>query len=105
MGGCGSDPSYQAGGGGAGAGAGVDVGAVVGALGGLWGSLAEKTKTVAAAAHEELKQREIGKKVKEGLSNTLEATKQGWQENVDEETRGKLRNGTVSEGGSGTVSE
>jgi hypothetical protein len=87
MGGVGSDPNYDPN---AAAGGGVDVGSIVSGIGSLWGTVAAKTKEVVAVAQEDLKNRELGKKVQGGWQNTVEATKGAWQNNVPEETRAKI---------------
>ena len=84
MQGLGSDASYNAGGGGGGG------GDVLGAVGSLWGKVASATRESVTAANEELKKRELGKKVAMGWQSTVEATKTGIAAVTDEEAAKKV---------------
>jgi ADP-ribosylation factor GTPase-activating protein 1 len=89
MGGIGSDPNYDPSGGGGGGIPSVD--GVKQGLVGLWGTV----RQTAAAANEELRKRELGKKLREGVATASETVVGTYQTNVDEETRAKLRENTV----------
>ena len=89
MGGLGSDPNYDPSGGAAG---GIQLDGVKQSLAGIWGSV----RQTAAAAHEDLKRRELGKKIREGVAVASESVVDTYQSNVDETTRVKLRENTVS---------
>lgn len=90
MQGLGSDPNYVAGGGGADAGAGV-----VGAIGSLWGTVSKATRDTVQVVNEDLKRRELGKKVQAGWQTTVQATKHTIGNLTDEETVARARDSTV----------
>jgi len=95
MQGLGSDASYNAASGGYSAGGDGAGAGVVGTLGSLWGSVAKATRDTVQVVNEDLKRRELGKKVQAGWQTTVEATKTTIGSLADEEALEKTKEATV----------